>query len=80
MMSNGRASRGRTFLGHGCRARANDQGPASRTTSGPAVVRMAAPTGQTHDCTDRNRHHAKSALDAGAPSTQDPKARSAPPT
>jgi hypothetical protein len=35
---------------------------------------MAAPTGQTHDSApDRNRHHANSTLDAGAPSTHDPK-------
>src|SRR5215475_10726184 len=32
---------------------------------------MAAPTGQTHDCTRPQSQHANLALDAGAPSTHD---------
>src|SRR5215470_5019160 len=47
--------------------------PPSRTTSGPAVVRMAAPTGQTHDRTRPQSSPRQKVLDRTAPSTHDPK-------
>jgi hypothetical protein len=50
MMSIGRSSRRENLLWvTGYQAHEPDQDLPSRTTSGPAAVTMAAPTGQTHD-------------------------------
>jgi hypothetical protein len=60
MMLIGRSSRRENLLWvTGCQAHEVDKDPTSRTTSGPAVVKMAAATGQTHDRTRPHRHHAK---------------------
>jgi hypothetical protein len=52
MMSIGRSSRRENlFWGRGCRAQAFDQDLSRAPHQGLQSVRMAAPTGQTHDCT-----------------------------
>jgi len=48
----GRSSRRENLrLGHGCRAHVDDQDPPREPHQGQQSWRMAAPTGQTHDCT-----------------------------